>query len=216
MSGNRKGQRGEAGRTYDSSGRQQRARLQHAETLDTAQRLFLEHGYATTTIESIAEAVGVSPATIYKSHGGKAGLIRQLCQRALAGPGPVPAQELSDALRSNGDPHVLIEGWARLTVKVSPLIAPLLLLLRDAALADPEAAALRDGLDHARLARMAENAQHLAVAGHLRPDVTTHQARDVLWLCSSPELYELLITHRRWSLTNYRRFIADTMTGTLL
>lgn len=203
-------------RTYDSSGRRQRARQRHAETLDAARRLFLAHGYAATTIESIAETVGVSPATIYKSHGGKAGLVRELCRRALVGPGPVPAEELSNALRSNADPAALIEGWARLTVKVSPRIAPLLLLLRDAALADPEAGALRNELDKARLARMAENAQHLAVAGHLRPDVTTHQARDILWLCSSPELYDLLITHRRWPLTRYRRFIADTMTGTLL
>ena len=137
-------------------------------------------------------------------------------ERALAGTGPIPAEERANALRSLPDPVQVIEGWARLAAEVAPRVAPLLLLLRDAARADPEAGALADELDQSRLARMAENARYLAFAGHLRPGVTAVEARDVLWLCSSPELFDLLVQRRGWSLDQFSRFVADTMTKALL
>lgn len=203
-------------RTYDASGRQERARQQRAAALEVARARFLDQGYAATTVESIAEAAGVSMATVYKSYGGKAGLARALCQEALGGDGPVPAEVRSNAVRSAADARAIIEGWGQLTAEVSPLISPLLLVLRDAALGDPEAAALRDELDHARLTRMASNARHLVGTGQLRPGVTSREVRDVLWSCTSPELYELLVVHRGWTSDRFGRFAADTMIGSLL
>jgi AcrR family transcriptional regulator len=205
-----------AARSYDASGRRDRARQQHSSALDSARVLFLEDGYTATTVESIARAAGISAATIYKSYGGKAGLVRELCQRALAGAGTTPAEQRSNALRSGADPREVIAGWSRLTAEVSPRISPLLLLLRAAAQGDPDVAALYRELDAARLARMADNARFLADAGHLRDGVTARDARDVLWMSSSPELYDLLIVRRRWSLTKFSRFVADLMITTLV
>jgi AcrR family transcriptional regulator len=181
-----------------------------------ARRRFLADGYASTSVESIAEEAGVSPATIYKSYGGKRGLARAVCEDALGGAGPSAAEERSNALRSLADPHQLIAGWGELTAEVAPRIAPLLLVLRDAAGTDREAAALYDELDRARLGRMADNAGHLARGGHLRDGVTAREARDVLWMCSSPELYDLLVRRRRWSAARFGRFVAEAMTGVLL
>jgi AcrR family transcriptional regulator len=184
--------------------------------LDVARARFLDQGYAATTDESIAEAAGVSTATVYKSYGGKAGLARALCQEALGGDGPVPAEVRSNALRSATDARAIIEAWGQLTAEVSPLISPLLLVLRDAALGDPEAASLRAELDHARLTRMATNARHLVRTGQVRPGVTTREVRDVLWSCTSPELYELFVVDRGWTNDRFGRFAADTMIGSLL
>jgi AcrR family transcriptional regulator len=203
-------------RSYDASGRRARAQDQREAVLDVASRLFVERGYVATTVESIAQETAVSEATIYKSYGGKAGLVRLLCDRALAGAGPRPAEERSNALRASTDPRQIVEGWAALTAEISPRASPLLLLLRTAAYHDEDAAALHEELDRARLTRMAENARHLFDAGHLRDDVAVRDARDVLWLCSSPELYELMVLRRRWPLTKFSRFIAATMTAALL
>jgi AcrR family transcriptional regulator len=207
----RKGQR-----SYDSSGRQERARQQHEAVLEHARRLFLDRGYVATTVESIAHATGVSTATIYKTYGGKAGLVRELCTRALAGTGPVPAEERSDALRTGDDPRAVIDGWGALTSEVSPRVSPLLLLLRAAAEADREAKALLGELEQSRLDRMSDNAGYLADGGHLRAGVTLDEARDVLWACSSPELYELLVLRRGWTPVRLGEFVAGTMAGTLL
>jgi AcrR family transcriptional regulator len=207
----RKGQR-----SYDSSGRQERARQQREATLEYARQLFLDLGYAATTVETIAEATGVSTATIYKTYGGKAGLVRELWARALAGAGPVPAEERSDALRTDDDPRAVIAGWGALTTEVAPRSAPLFLVLRSAAQTDREAAALLAEFEQGRLDRMADNTSYLVDGGHLRAGVTADEARDVLWTCSSAELYELLVLRRGWTPERFGTFVADTMTGTLL
>jgi len=104
----------------------------------------------------------------------------------------------------------------RLTAEVAPSVAPILLLLRDAADADPAAAALHAELDQNRLARMTQNARHLVRGGHVRKGVSLAHAADVLWTYSSPELFDLLVRRRRWSLERYGRFVADGIAGALL
>jgi AcrR family transcriptional regulator len=200
-------------RTYDLRSRQERAQRLRATTLTRARELFLEHGYAATTVESIAEAAGVSAATVYKTYGGKTGLVRALCAEALEGDGPVPAEQRSDGLWAAEDPRAVIEGWGELVAEVSPRVSPLLLLLRAAGETDRDAAALHAEVDRARLSRMADNARQLARRGHLRTDITETQARDVLWLCTSPELYELLVHRRGWTPRQLGAFAADTIKG---
>src|SRR6476646_9118973 len=172
MSVEQKHEKVKAPRAYDTRGRRDRARHRHNALLDAALTRFIDQGFTATTIESIAADAGVSPATIYKTYGGKSGLVRALCERALGGAGPVPAEQRSDALQaSESDPRKVIEGWGRLTMEVSPRIAPLLLLLRDAADGDPAAATLHADLDAARHARMRHNARYLVDGGHTRPEI---------------------------------------------
>ncbi len=82
------------GRSYDASLRREQARRNHDRIIEMAQRRFLRSGYGPTTISAIAKDAGVSVDTIYKSFGGKAGLVRAMSARALEGTGPVPAEQL--------------------------------------------------------------------------------------------------------------------------
>ena len=203
-------------RTYDATARRERADELRASTLDVAYRMFRANGFAATTVESIAQAAAVSAATIYKTYGGKAGLIRALSDRALAGAGPVPAETRSDALRSAKDPRNVVEGWGRLASEVAPRISPILLWLREAGRLDADAAALFRELDRKRLRRMADNAGFLADAGHLRLGVTKRDARDIMWFLTAPETYDLLVNQRRWSIRKYSRWMAESIAAALL
>lgn len=209
------GKKSKVERAYDASRRQERARQQRLATLDHAQRLFLDHGYVATTVESIARAAGVSAATVYKTYGGKTGLVRALCERALSGEGPVPAETRSDALRASNDARAVVDGWGALTAEVSPRTSPLLLLLRSAAETDCEAAALYAEFNDTRLLRMAENARYIDEGGHLNVGVTVEEARDVMWLCTSPELYELLVLQRGWTTAMFGSFVSSILESVL-
>jgi AcrR family transcriptional regulator len=161
--------------------------------------------------------VGVSVDTIYKTYGGKAGLVRAICERALAGDAPVAAETRSDALHSTeGDPQAIIRGWGALSTEVAPRVAPVLLLIRDAALTDSEMARLQTEMDGRRLDRMIHNARNLADAGHLRTDLTAQDAGEIMWTYSSPQLYELLVLTRGWPIERYGTFVADAMICALL
>ncbi len=204
-------------RRYDSARRAEQARQTRNAIIETARRLFLRDGFAATTIAAIAAEALVSVETIYKAFGGKPGLVRAICDAALAGGGPVPAEARSDQLQlREPDPRKIIRGWGDLTVEVAPRIAPIMLLVRSAAAADPEMAGLLTEVDAARLSRMTANAHTLAAAGHLRPDVTVEQAGEVMWTYSSPDLYELLVVKRGWPAVRYGAFIAEAMIAALL
>ncbi|MGI8644899.1 MAG: TetR/AcrR family transcriptional regulator [Nocardioides sp.] len=178
-------------RTYDASARQARAGERRARVLDTAWQQFQRQGYAATTVGQVARASGVSEEMIYKSFGGKSGLVRHLRLRALAGAeGEERAELRSDRLRRNEDPRLVVRGWARLAAEVAPRVTPILLLVRDASITDETLRDLTTELDAARRLRMRENATALHRAGHLRRGVTAPEAADVLFAVSSPEMFE--------------------------
>jgi AcrR family transcriptional regulator len=211
-----KGNRGSR-RSYDSSRRREQARQTRERVLDAALARFLSGGFAATTVASIAADADTSPDTIYKSFGGKAGLIRGLCERALQGQGPVPAEERSDHLQeTEPDPRRLMQGLGRLAAEVAPRGSPLMLLLGTAGDTDPELATLRQELDDLRLTRMKANARRLHRRGLLRPGISVDEAAEICWLYSSPEVYGRLVMDRGWSLERYASFVGDALAAALL
>ncbi len=204
-------------RPYDTSLRQQQAQLTRDSIVANATELFLRDGYTATTVASIARDAGVSADTIYKTFGGKPGLVRAIRAKALEGDGRVPAEQRSDTIQSTEpDPRKIIETWGRLTSEVAPRVAPILLLLRAAAASDLEVQSLLDEMDDDRLRRMTLNARRLRDAGHLRDGITLSQAADILWTYSAPELYELLVLRRHWSRKRYGSFVSEAMIARLL
>ncbi len=204
-------------RRYDSTRRQDGAQRRRAAIVESASRLFLREGYVGTTIAKIAGDAGVSEETVYKAFGNKIALVRAIRDRALAGAGPVHAERRSDRMQAReNDPRRIIRAWGVLTMEVAPRVAPVLLLLRQAAASDRELAKLQAEMDEARLTRMTHNAQTLLKGGHLRPGIDLDEAADVLWTYSSPELYELFVVRRGWTVERYGRFVADAMIAALL
>jgi AcrR family transcriptional regulator len=204
-------------RPYDSARRREQARQTRERIIDAAERRFLRDGYGPTTIAAIADDAAVSADTVYKSFGGKPGLVRAIRARALEGEGPVPAEQRSDELQARElDGRRIIEAWGALTLEVAPRVAPILLLIRAAAASDPEVAALLEEMDEDRLRRMTDNARRLGRAGHLRAGITVARAADVLWTYSAPELYELLVLRRGWTPARFSGFIVDAMIDALL
>jgi AcrR family transcriptional regulator len=204
-------------RRYDSSGRQAQARRSREAILDAAYRQFVTTGYAATTIATIADEAGVSVETIYKAFGAKSGLVRAIYDRGLTGRGPVPAYQRSDEMRAHeANPETIMRNWGLLTTEVASVVTPIRVLMRSAALTDPDMAALLQDSDDERLERMEHHARFLAERGYLRAGVTVAEATDILWTCSSVEIYELLVLKRGWSQRRFAQFIADFMIASLL
>jgi AcrR family transcriptional regulator len=204
-------------RPYESVRRREQARQTREAILDAARRLFLSQGFAPTTIAAIAEGARVSVDTVYKTFGGKPGLVRAICEQGLAGAQPVHAEARSDALHAGErDARTIIRGWGALTAEIAPGVAPILLLVRAAAEADSEMAVLQSELNAQRLERMTHNAGNLAAANRLREDLTVELAGEIMWTYSSPELYELLVLTRGWPPERYGAFVAEAMIAALL
>jgi len=204
-------------RRYDSSGRREQARRNRQTVLGAAEALFLRNGYSATTVTAVATEAGVSVETIYKAFGGKSGLVRAIYERGLTGRGSTPAYERSDDMRGHErDPHTIMRKWGLFTAEVASVVSPIRLLMRSAAATDPDMAQLLKDSDDERLERMRHHARFLAERRYLRHGVTVTEATDILWTCSSVELYDLLVLQRGWSLERFARFVADFMIAALL
>src|SRR4051794_23263570 len=204
-------------RRYDSRHRQERARASRGAVLEAARTLFLEQGYASTTLAQIAEAADVSVPTVYKAFANKAGLLKAVFDVAVAGDDdPVPMAERPAILAVIAEPDAgrKIALYTRDHAARARQSVPVQLLARDAGAADPDAAAVWSQTRSELLDGMAQFARDLARTGKLR--VSAGTARDVLWTFYSPELYELLVLERHWSPNRYRSFVENGVVAALL
>jgi AcrR family transcriptional regulator len=205
-------------RPYDSSRRQEQARRTRAAILAAARRTFLAKGYTATTIASVASAAEVSVDTIYKQFRGKAGLLKAVYDVAIVGDDePVPFIEREDVRRWSADPDPVrvIREYCALFAVTAPRVMPMVLLVGSAGV-DPEAQQVWAGIRTERLGGMALFAADLHRRGLLRPGMGADEARDVLWVFTAPELYEMLVLARGWSLDRYGDFLAEALIAALL
>ncbi|MFI6466697.1 TetR/AcrR family transcriptional regulator [Streptomyces sp. NPDC050528] len=202
-------------RSYNSEGRRETARRNRAAVLDACRELLFRDGYHATTIKAVAERAGVSPETVYKSFGGKPGLVKALWDITLAGDDdPVPmgdrpqiqqilrTRELSTKLRLYG---TYVRG-------IHERITPLFALLTQAG---PDVGEVLETGEQERLTGVTAFVTHLDETGALRPDADPAQVADAVWALAGPQLYTQLTAGRGWSADTYEQWLADTLTATL-
>jgi AcrR family transcriptional regulator len=206
-------------RTYDSPRRQEQARLTRRTVLDAARQLFLEQGYAKTTVSAVARRAQVSVETVYKAFGNKPGLVKAVFDVAVVGddePVPMVQRELVQRIEAEPDPRRKLTIYGEHLVGVGTRTAAILLLVRDAAATDASAGTVWEQLQAERLTGMTAFAAHLAGAGCLRADVSPDEARDVLWTYNSVELWDLLVEQRGWSPDRFGAWVAHQLIAALL
>ena len=63
-------------RTYEGAARQARTRRTRAAVVEAAQSLFVERGYAATTIEAVSDRSDTPQATVYRLFSSKLGILK--------------------------------------------------------------------------------------------------------------------------------------------
>ena len=205
-------------RSYDASRRQESARENRRRILAAARERFLRDGYAATTIIAIAGDAAVAPQTVTKQFGNKPGLVKALFDYALVGDDDGSSLEEREdiiAIHRQPDPHIMLRRYAEALAAMLPRTAPLQLLLREAS-GDEEVAEVWSQIRAGRLVGMTNLATTLRRGKHLRPGMSADEARDILWTYSSPELYELLVMNRGWTVKRYADFLASSVSSALL
>lgn len=198
-------------RSYDASGRQAQARRTRRQIVDTARRLFVEAGYAATKMTDVAADADVSVELVYGAFGTKANLLKTVFDVTIAGddePVPLMQRPALLAIRAEPDPARALRLYAAFVAQTAPRAYPVLLVVLSATAGEPAVAALADELAAQRLTGMTLFAKQLRDSGRLA--VSADEARDLLWTHNSPQVYDLLVGQRGWSLTRYEQFLADT------
>lgn len=194
--------------------RRERAKATRSRVLDAARRLFLERGYVATTIDAIAERAEVSPETVYSAFGNKRSLLSELIDVSIAGgesASPVLEQDWVQEMREEPDVHRRVRILAARGSAILERRAGIDEVVRGAASADPEIAALRDLGTAQRFAGQRELLRIVVGADSLRESLDLAAATDILYAVGSPETYHLLVADRGWSRARFERWYGDTL-----
>ena len=189
-------------RSQDGKTGQARTRLARAAVVQAARTLFLERGYAGTTIDAISDRSDVPPATVYRLFSSKLGILKALLDVSIAGDDePMPVDDR---------PHVRVRFLrTRPDGASSPGLAgltPSINVQDRARLPDPRE---RRGL-RSRRRGAARRADATATPGPV-PDrdvpwlapapcgrsCAQREAADIIHALMSPELYRLLVGRSR-------------------
>jgi AcrR family transcriptional regulator len=202
--------------TGKTDGRAERARATRARIVAAATATFTTSGYATTSINAIAAAAGVSEQTVYYSFGNKRAVLVAALDRAIAGDDePIPTLDRPwvHAALAEPDPHRQIELQVQGVGEVLRRAARLLDIIRNAA-TDPELAEVcATSINHHREVQRAFAAS-LAEKTPLRTEVAA--AADTAVALLSPETYLLLVDHLGWPHDRWRTWAADCLARTLI
>ena len=201
------------------TGRQARTRLARAAVIQAALALFLERGYAATTIEAVSERSDVPLATVYRLFSSKLGILKQLVDVSIAGDDeavPLADRPHIRALLANPDPRIQLSGFAGITCGIMSSTEPVHRILVSAAGSDPDAVALLAEQTRYRQQGQARIARSLARAGALRPKLGEREAADIIHALMSPEVYRLLVGDRGWPADRYERWLTGILIDQLL
>jgi AcrR family transcriptional regulator len=206
-------------RKYDSSRRQAQARETRLQIAEAARKLFFERGYAGATIEAIAEGAGVAKETVYAIFKNKQKILAFLLDISVGGDDQririIDRPETQAALHETDSTRLITLFSQRMAVVMSRA-APVFEITRIAAKTEPEIARRLKHIYEERLTNMGTIVKHIAANGPLRDGMDEAHAAEIVWLNSSPEMFQLLIEYRGWSKEEYAAWLAETLIRLLL
>jgi AcrR family transcriptional regulator len=204
-------------RPYASAIREDRANLTRRRVLDAATRLFLERGFAATTVVAIATAAEVSPETIYATFDGKRGLLQGVIDAAVSGNSAIPLEMQSewDDIAQRPTSRARLRAYVEFSCGVLARTSQIHHIIRGAA--DSEPIAIELSARQLR-ERLASNVKHLRdyVGADLRHGLTLRRAAEQYCALSSPELHHLLTVKLGWSQRAHRDWLATIAEQDLL
>ena len=209
----------ESKRSYRSSLREEQARTTRRAILEAGTALFVERGFAGTTVDAIAERAGVSRKTVFTSVGGKVGLLKLAIDWALVGddePVALDARPVVRELERETDPHRAVVMWAQMVTGIAARLALLHPVLTAAADVDEQAAELNAVSERNRLGGARGFVEQLHGLGALPHDLSVERAAAMASLLMDPLGYRRLVLEDGWTADEYADWVARLAAASFL
>lgn len=209
-------------RTYDATRRREQAARTRARIIEAAGRLFVERGYAGTTIPAIAGEAEVAVETVYRSASGKAGLLADAVRAAVAGGAeraeiPVTERPAIRRIDEEADPVRQLRLYAATQPGIWSRVGPLLRVLDAAANSDASLVELRERIASERRRGLQDGfGRMLEQRGVLRDGITAERAGDIVYAVCGLANYTALVDDCGWTEAAYEAWLAETLVAALL
>jgi AcrR family transcriptional regulator len=178
--------------------------------LEAAERLIQENAFHTATMDELAEAAGVSRATVFNRFGSKLGVLQALFRRGMEGP---EMEAIQNALEIE-DPVESLETTIDASCAIWEVCGYVVEQLQAIVVLEPDASALIEEQEVEQRRDLQSLARRLARAGRLRPGLSEARAVAILHMLTSLETflwlrreYELSLRQTRETITELARTV---------
>ena len=200
-------------RRYVSQAREQGAEATRGRILAAARTLFARRGIDKVTIAQIAGRARVAAPTVYAAFGSKEGLLRALMRTAMFGEGYEAARRRLEDVTDPVEMIALTPGIAR---SVYDGERDELGLLRGASSFSPSLRKLEQEFERLRFELQERRVRLLFDQSRAKQGLAFDEARRILWMYTSRDVYRLLVHESGWSSERYEQWLRETLLSALV
>ena len=200
-------------RAYSSPGRAGAADETRARILACAKDLFSQRGIDAVTMAEIAEKSGVAGSTVYAVFKSKEGILRGLMAQSLFGGQFQSAQQI---LAGIGDPIEAIALTAHVSRAIYESERSDLGLLRNVSGFSPALRQIEEEFEQTRHRMQEGRLRRLFAAGRENRRISFDEARRILWMYTSRDVYRMLVIEGGWTPDRYQEWLSRTLVEALV
>jgi AcrR family transcriptional regulator len=202
----------EGKRNYSTGLRQEQAQITKSRILDAASRLFVKRGYSSVTVEDIAREAGVAHQTVYAVFRTKLAVAQTIIWSSFQ---TESIDELMAQTRESGDLEVHIRTGAQIARRLNERFAAIVRFMRESG--DPALLAEYQKIEGLRFDQIrAQMSPLLTTSGRLRAGISPADAVSSIWAMTGTDLYNQLVSGRRWTPARYEEWLRDAIINMLL
>lgn len=200
-------------RAYASPQREQGAEETRTNILSSARSLFARKGVDKVTIAELAREAGVAASTVYAIYKSKEGILRALMEEARFGGAFQSAREILAGIEN---PAHMVALTADVAAAIYENESGDLDFLHQISGFSPSLRKVEAEFDQVRSDMQEERLTRLFAAGMARPGLTLAEARLILWMYTSRDIFRMLVIDGGWTLQRYRDWLAETLVSALV
>jgi AcrR family transcriptional regulator len=200
-------------RTYTSKRREQTAIATRKRVLDAAKSQFARRGIDSVTIAEIAHKAGVAASTIYALFKSKDGILQAIMRGALFGDRFRAAQQIMDGITAAEQQIALTANVARAIYESE---SDELGLIRGASAFSPALRKIEAEFEAIRYQMQEERIRLLFAQSKARKGLRAEDARRLLWMYTSRDIYRMLVQDGGWTPDAYQAWLAATLVEALV
>lgn len=199
-------------RTYSTSLRQAQAQITKYRILDAASRLFVERGYSSVTVEDISHEAGVAYQTVYAVFRTKLAVAQAIIWSSFQTEG---IDQLMAQARESADLEAHIRLGVRMARRLNERFAAIVRFMRESG--DPALLAEYQKIEGLRFEQIrTQLSPVLKTPGRLRNGISPADALSSIWAMTGTDLYNQLVSGRRWTASRYEEWLKDALLNMLL
>ena len=193
--------------------RAEAAEATRAAILRSARSLFARRGIDKVTIAQIGQRAGVATSTIYTLYKSKEGILRELMRASLFGSRYRSAQSLLEGVT---DPVRLIELTGAVARAIYESESADLGLLRGSSSFSPALRKLEREFETIRYDMQEARLRPLFAQTRNKKGLEFEEARRILWMFTSRDIYRMLVHEGGWSPDRYEKWLSRTLLDALV